>query len=125
MKVARLILGIISIVITPIIFFQSFAAGVVEAIDSNTESTASATGVIVGILLIGTGITAICTRKNVPGGFVCGGLYALAGLIALVAHGIYTDLIIWGSISLILSVFFIISGIVMAVQNKKKKNEAK
>ncbi|MCR5706483.1 MAG: hypothetical protein K6G48_06790 [Acholeplasmatales bacterium] len=120
MKALRLTLGIISIVLFVLILFQSCAAGVVEAIEEDSESTASGSGVIVAILMLATGITAICTRKGVIGGYVCGILYLLAGAIGIAGHGMYEDLIIWSVLSLIFGVVFITTSIIMQIQNKRK-----
>ena len=120
MKTSRLVLGIISMVLFLIIMFQSCAAGVVEVIDENEESTASVAGVFVALMLLTTGIVAVCTRKSIPGGFVCGGLYLLAGIIGLAGHGIYEDLIVWSIVSIIFAIVFIIESIIMIKKAKKE-----
>lgn len=117
MKTARLVIGIISLVLFVIIMFQSCAAGVVEALEEDEESTASTAGVAVALLMVIAGIVAICTRKGVTGGFVCGGIYLLAGIIGIAGHGMYEDLIIWSVVSIIFAIVFIVTSIVM-----KKKN---
>lgn len=122
MKISRLVIGIVSIVLFILVMFQSCAAGVVEALEEDEESTASGAGVIVAFLLLITGIVAICTRKSIAGGFICGVLYALAGIIGLAGHGMYEDLIIWSILCLIFAVVFIVESIVMKVRLKKATN---
>ncbi len=63
LKTSRLVIGIISIVFFGFVMFQSCAAGVVEFLEEDEESTASAAGFFVSIMFLITGITAICTRK--------------------------------------------------------------
>ena len=122
MKISRLVIGIVSIVLFILVMFQSCAAGVVEALEEDEESTASGAGVIVAFLLLITGIVAICTRKSIAGGFICGVLYALAGIIGLAGHGMYEDLIIWSVLCLIFAVVFIVESIVMKVRLNKVTN---
>ena len=116
MKTTRMIIGIVGIVLALVIFFQSCAAGFVEAIEEDTKSTASAAGVMVALSFIVAGIIAICTRRSAAGGFVCFAIYAISGIIGLAGHGMYTDLIVWGSISLVFAVVFLITSIVMIKQ---------
>ena len=125
MKTTRLVLGIIGMVLFLIIIFQSCAAGIVEAFEDDTESTASAAGVIVGLLFLIAGIVAVCTRKSVAGGYICGGMYALSGIIGIAGHGLYEDLIIWSVISLIYALVFIITSIIMKKRNKASQEPKK
>lgn len=115
MKIARLIIGIISLVLTFVIGFQSCAAGFVNALEENGQSSGTI-GVVTGFLIMVAGIIAICARSSKPGGFVAGGFYVFAFLFGIVNFGNYSDLAVWSVLSLILGVFFIISSAVMKKQ---------
>lgn len=121
MKVARLVIGIISLVLCVLILFQSCAAGVVEALEENEESTASSAGVVVAIMFLVAGIVGICTRKGVVGGFVCTGIYTFGGIVGLAGYGFYEDLVIWSVLALIFAVVFLVTSIVMKKQQKVYK----
>ncbi len=119
MKIARLIIGIISLVLTFIIGFQSCAAGVVNTLQENGQ-TSGTSGFVTGFFIMIAGIIAICARNSKPGGFVAGGFYIFAFLFGIANYGNYSDLIIWAIVSLLFGVFFIISSAVM--KNKAKTN---
>ena len=109
MKNAKLIIGIISIIVFLVVMMQSCAAGVVEALDDG-DGVATASGMIVGIMLLVSGIVSIVTHKNVKGGGTVASIimYALAGLIGIAGSGIYKDLQLWGGLCLIFAVVFLI-----------------
>jgi hypothetical protein len=126
MKTAKLIIGILSIVLTFIVLFQSCAASIGEAL-TDEGGVSGGIGVFVAILMLIAGIIAIAARKSRGGGIVCLILYALAGILGITAHGIYTDLIIWGVICLIFAIVFLISTITFKKQqalDMQQANEA-
>ncbi len=96
MKTWKLVSGILSIILFLIVSVQSCAAGVVNAIEENGQSSGSA-GIIVAIMLLSGGIVSIATRKsNGKGGNIA--LIVLFGIAALVGFtmaGNYSDLVIW------------------------------
>jgi 4-amino-4-deoxy-L-arabinose transferase-like glycosyltransferase len=110
MKTAKLIIGIVSIVLTFLILFQSCAASIGEALIDEDGATGGV-GVLVAILMLIAGIVAIAARNSKGGGIFCLVLYGLAGIIGITAKGIFEDLIIWGGLCLIFAVFFLISTI--------------
>lgn len=61
--ILRLVLGILSIVISVVVGFQSCAAGIGEAI-SEAESSSGAGGMFTGLFLLAAGIVAIAARKT-------------------------------------------------------------
>ena len=67
MKTAKLIIGIISIVLCFFVLFQSCAAGIGNAIAENGETSGSS-GLVVAILMLVAGIVGLCTRKSRGGG---------------------------------------------------------
>ena len=117
MKVARLIIGIISLILTVIIGFQSCAAGVLNAMQENGQSSGTM-GFFTGFFIMIAGIIAICARNSKPGGFVAGGFYIFAFLIGIAGFGNYGDLAVWSVVSFMFGVFFIISSALMKVQPK-------
>ena len=98
----KLVSGIISIILTILVLFQSCAAGVGGAlaeIGGGKESFAGSAGMIVALLMMTGGITSIATRnsENNNGNKALIGLFGLATLICLASMGgIYKDLIVWG-----------------------------
>lgn len=108
MKTAKLIIGIISIVLTFLVLFQSCAAGICDALMEEGGTSGSA-GLFVAILMFIAGIVAIATRSSRGGGIFCTIVYGIAGLIGILMHGIFQDLIIWGALCLIFAVIFLLS----------------
>lgn len=109
MKTWKLVSGILSIVLFAVVSFQSCAAGVVNTLSENGESSGSA-GILVAILMLAGGIVSIATRKGGKGGNIA--LIVLFGLAALVGFalaGSYADLNIWAAWCLICAVLAIIS----------------
>ena len=116
MKTAKLIIGIISIVLAFFVVFQSCAASVGDAL-MDEGGTSGGAGMVVAILMLISGIIAIAARNSKGAGIVCLIFYAVAGIIGLTSHGIYKDLIIWSIVCLIFAVIFLISVITF---NKKQ-----
>ncbi len=110
MKTAKLVIGIISIVLFLLIAFQSCAAGIGNAIEDNGETSGSA-GIIVAVCMLVAGIVAIATRKGIAGGFVSGGFYAFGGIIGITNYGSYSDLLIWSIVSFIFATVCIVGSI--------------
>ncbi len=123
MKTAKLVIGIISIVLFVIITFQSCAASLVEAIDG--EGSSGAAGTIVGICMLVAGIVGICTRKNKGGGIFTGVVYAFAALMCFANSGVYGDLVIWSALCLIFAVVFIVGSVRMPGKKAEAKEEPK
>lgn len=120
MKTAKLVIGIISIILFLIIVIQSCAAGIGNAISNNGESSGSA-GVFVAICMLVAGIVGICTRKGFAGGIVSGCFYLVGGLIGIANYGSYGDLKIWSVLSFIFAAVFIL-GSVLTKKRMPKKN---
>ena len=110
MKTAKIVIGIISIVLFVFITFQSCVAGIGNAIEDNGESSGSA-GFFVAVCMLVAGIVGICTRKGFAGGIVSGCFYAIGGLIGITNYGSYEDLKIWSILSFIFALVYIIGGI--------------
>ena len=109
MKTAKLTLGIISIVLSFVILFQSCAVGLGNALSNNTKDTSGGAGIIFTILLIASGIVGIVGRSSKGGTIAATILYAISGLIGTTATGAFSDLNMWGVISFIFAAVFLLS----------------
>ncbi len=110
MKTARLVIGIISIVLFVVITFQSCAVGIGNTLQENGEASGSA-GFLLAICMLVAGIVGVAARKSKVGSIVAGAFYAFGGLIAIVNVGTYSDLQIWAVLSFIFAIVFILTGI--------------
>ncbi|MFT9057218.1 MAG: hypothetical protein ABF449_11515 [Ethanoligenens sp.] len=109
MKTAKLTLGIVSIVLSLVILFQSCAAGLGSALENNKKDTSGSAGVFTGLFFIVAGIIGIAARKSKGGAIAAAIIYGLAGIIGIAATGIFKDLLVWGVISFIFAAVYIIS----------------
>ena len=110
MKTWKLVSGILSIVLSIFVMFQSSAAGLLNALDGSKESSGTA-GLLVAFLMIAGGIVSIAVRKKISNGgnialVVIFGLAALIGFVS--AAGKFKDLYFWASWCLLLAVLAII-----------------
>lgn len=119
LKTAKLVIGIISIVLFIIIAFQSCAVGVSNALLDNGESSGSS-GILVAFLMLISGIVGVSTRNSKGGGITAGVFYAFAGLIGLSNFGSYADLEIWSYLCLIFAAVFIIGSLRMKKPTKEE-----
>ena len=90
MKTWKLVSGILSIVLSIFVLFQSCAAGLSNAIEANGEAGGSA-GVMVAIMLLVGGIVSIV--KSWETGYRCPTLDAVAALCAVL--GVTADELIF------------------------------
>jgi len=112
------VIGILSIVLCFVVFFQSCAVGVVNTLSENTTDRSGSAGVLVALCMLTAGIIAIAARSSRTGGLVTGGFYLIASLIGFANRGTYSDLVVWAIVCLILSAFFIIGSWRMPVNPK-------
>lgn len=120
MKTTKLVTGILMIILSVLIAFQSMAVGVSDAIASNGHSSGSM-GILVGILYLAAGIIYLSTRKSEKMGGDVANLIILviAFVIGISDVGIYSDLKIWSWLALIIGVGFFIWH---KISNKKVTN---
>ena len=116
MKTAKLIIGIISIVLFIIIMFQSCATGVVNVLESNDDLSGSA-GMLLAFAMLIAGIIGVVARKSRGGSITAGVFYVVAALIGFANLGTFGDLVIWSVVSLAFGIVFIIGSL--------KKTESK
>lgn len=109
MKTWKLVSGILSIVMSLFVVFQSMIVGIDNSLNRSQEVSGSA-GLIVAILMLVAGIVSIVTRKGEKGGSiaVCI-LFFLAALIGFPNAGTYEDLKIWSFWCLICAVLSLLS----------------
>ena len=117
MKTAKLIVGIVSIVLTFLVMVQSCAAVVGDAL-IDEGGTGGGVGIIVAILMLIAGITAIAARNSRGGTLFCTILYVIGGVVGLTMNGIYGDLQIWGGLCLVFALIFLVS----LVHRKQEKD---
>ena len=108
MKTAKLVIGILSIVLCMIVTIQSCAAGVGNALADNGEVSGSA-GFLTAVMMLAAGIVGIAGRRSKGGAIACIILYAIGGIIGLANAGSYSDLYIWSGLCLVLAAFYLIS----------------
>ncbi len=112
MKVAKLVSGILSIVLALLVMFQSCAAGISNALEENGEIGGTG-GLLVAICLIVAGIVGMATRNGEGKGasIVTAVFYGLGALVGYVTAESYADLNIWATVFLIFAVIYIIAAI--------------
>ncbi len=101
MKTAKLVVGILTLVFSVIVLFQSCAAGLGDAIQ-NEGGTSGGSGLLVGFLMIAGGVVDIAARRSKGGAIACAVIFGLAAVLGLTATGIFADLKIWGGWCLVL-----------------------
>lgn len=113
MKNAKLIISILTLVLSLIIMLQSCAAGLGNALEGNNEIGGTA-GFFLAICFIVAGIIGIVTRKGCSkGGFVAAGFYIAGGLLGFLGAGSYADLNVWSAVSVAFGILFIIFNLKM------------
>lgn len=112
LSVCRLVIGILSIVFSLFIIFQSMAAGIVNTLE-NTGDVGGSAGVLVALLFITSGIVGIATRnsRKKAGPIICFVLYVFSGLLGFSNSAVYSDLMIWGTLAVIFGIIFLIAGL--------------
>lgn len=110
MSVWKLVSGILSIIFSLIVLFQSCAVGINNTIQSNGEVSGSA-GVIVAIILLSAGIISIATRHERKHGSTIALiiLFGIGSLLGFTLAGSYTDLTIWAFWCLICIIIAIVA----------------
>jgi hypothetical protein len=111
MKTAKLVIGIISMVLSVFVLFQSCAAGMANTLSSNGQLGGTG-GIFVAICLMIAGIIGVATRNSVKnGGALTAAGFCLAGaLIGGVMAGDYSDLYIWSFIAWAFGAVYLVDG---------------
>ncbi|MDE6502470.1 MAG: hypothetical protein K2L10_10335 [Ruminococcus sp.] len=122
MKTTKLVLGILTIIISCFVLFQSCTAGAVNALSDNGESSGTG-GALVSLLMLAGGITMIASRKNTTkGGSIAGVIiFGISALIGFTSAGsVFKDLIAWAVLCVILAIVNIIA-VFRCKENKDDK----
>lgn len=109
---AKLILGIISMVLFALVAFQSCAAGLSNALSDNGEVSGSF-GFLVALNLLVSGIIAVAARKSTSKlpWIIAAALLWLNYFFSKMFGGSYKDLVIWGFISFLIGVVYLLSSV--------------
>lgn len=111
MKTTKLVIGILSIVLSVFVLFQGCTANVADTL-MESDTPVGVLGIFLAIILLVAGIVAIATRNNKAGGIVAGVFYLLGSLIGWAGSGTYyEDLPVWGFICAIFGYIFIFGSI--------------
>ncbi|MFD1418484.1 hypothetical protein [Companilactobacillus keshanensis] len=122
MKIAKLVVGIILIVLSPFIVFQSIAALFVSTVSKNGSASGPA-GVLMAFAFLVSGIVYIVTHNSTKlGGDIANAIIlVLFGAIAMFSAGnTFGDLIIWIWIGFIIGLGFLIWHYILHLSAKKK-----
>jgi hypothetical protein len=113
MKTAKLVIGIVSIVLFLVIMFQSCAVGFVNAVEQNETDASGGAGVFVALIFLIAGVVGISTRKSKGGGITVGVFYIVAALFGFGNLGTFGDLVVWAFLGLVFGIVFIIGSVKM------------
>lgn len=119
MKTWKLVSGILSIVLSVFVLFQSAIAGVANTMSANGEAGGSA-GLFVAVLLLAGGIVSICVRKSVKKG----GNIALVVLFGIAALFGFTGVRSYGDLY-IRSLWYLINAVLAVIALVKMKKSVK
>ena len=119
MRTTKLVIGIISIVLSALVFFLSCTAGVLDAALEENEDRTGSIGVVMALFMLIAGIISIAARKGTAGGFVAGAFFILVGVSG------FSDVFLkgWSILCLIFAAILILGGILG--NGKKEKQEPK
>lgn len=108
-QTAKLVIGILCIVISLFVLFQSCTVGVGNAVLENNEASGGA-GIIVAFLMLACGIVMIATRKtgSKGGAVACFIMFGIGALMGSTLAGSFADLRIWAGLCLILAIVNVI-----------------
>lgn len=123
MKIWKLVSGILSIVMSIMVLFQSCAASMADALEDEGGASGGF-GILVTVLMLTGGIVSIAVRRGEKGGnvalIIIFGLAAFLGIVGSSA-GSFGDLAVWGSWCLICAILAIVS----LIKGSKKKEDKK
>lgn len=113
MRVAKLVIGIVSMVLFIFITFQSCATGFSNVLEGNELDTSGVAGFLLALFMLIAGIIGVSSRKSKGGGITAGVFYVVASLIGFINLGNFIDLVYWSILSLGFGLFFIIGSALM------------
>lgn len=108
MKTAKLVFGILSILFSIMVLFQSCAAGLLDAMQG-VGGTGGSAGSLVAVLMLAGGIVNIAARNSKGGAIACVVLFCVAGIIGATMYGVFMDLQIWSWYCILVAAINLIS----------------
>lgn len=125
----RLVLGIIAIILFALIALQSCVAGLGNALEES-DSISGSSGFVLSVFMLAGGITSVATRKSTgKGGLIaCAILFGIAAVMGATSwNSDYSDLKIWGFVSVIYCAFYVVcirkTGKLSSASEKKQIEE--
>lgn len=100
-RLARTIIGILSLVAFIFVMFQSCAANVVNAMEANTADASAGGGTLLAFILLIAGITTALGRDNTKATLVAAITYGVGAIIGFASLGTYGDLVFWSIIAVL------------------------
>ena len=100
-RLARTIIGILSLVAFIFVMFQSCAANVVNAMEANTADASAGAGTLLAFILLIAGITTALGRDNAKATLVAAITYEVGAIIGFASLGTYGDLVFWSIIAVL------------------------
>ncbi|MBD5099168.1 MAG: DUF4352 domain-containing protein [Clostridiales bacterium] len=108
MKVWKIVSGVLSVVISLFVVFQSFFAGAYNILTGNGQSSGTA-GVVVAMVMFTGGIVALATSSGSRGGDAAIAiLYGIGALTGFFGAGSYLDLYVWASWCLLCAILALV-----------------
>ena len=125
MRIWKLISGIISIVLSVFVVFQSGIAGLSNALEENGESGGSA-GLFLAILMLTGGIVSIALHNKQGKGpnIALIVLYGIAAALGFGFAGSYSDLRIWAGWCLICALLALVSMFIKKKTSEESKSSS-
>lgn len=129
MKIAKLVLGIISIIASQLIAFQSQTVYYLETFTNTLNDAFGSTadllttysgliGLFFAYAILCSGIISVACLKSKLGTTINAFIFLVAGLVAVIFPTIYTDLFYYGIVSILFSIGYIVI-FVFQYQNEK------
>lgn len=113
MRVFKIMSGILSIIISLVVIYQSFFAGLLEIVTSSGQPSGVA-GLIVAVMLLAGGILSIASSGGSMGADIALiSLYGIGALLGFTMAGDYTDLMIWAFWCLLCAALALIDYIIL------------
>ena len=123
MKVVKIIIGIISIILTIIVFFQSCAVTIKDVLADEGGTGDGTIGIIAAIFMLLAGIIATTAWNSRGGSIACTFFYTLAGIFTVTLQG-DSEPKVWGAVCFGFAAFFLMDAIIFNNKNSKKDNRA-
>lgn len=122
-SITRLVIGIVSMVMSLLILFQSCMAGVYNTM-SNTGDLGGTAGFLVFAIMLAAGIVSVVTRKSEKKGtgIIIAIMYFISAFFAITNSAIFTDLKIWGWVCIFFGGYFL-EDVLFAGKNNNSEDE--